>query len=684
MKNPEEPIPNERLRHARDLKGWSQADLAEQVGTSFEMVSRWERGVTVPGPYYRQHLCVALGQTAEELGLLRRRPEAFTPLPAPADRPVEPPAAATQVPTDVPLLPPPPRTRQRRGSAANTAVLLVALLVVLLAVSSGLGYWLKLGPFGTGATTAMPAPAYVYAQPTHKGGTITFSSWQFPGSTNLWFLGPDGLAVARALWGRPYVPSPTATFLPDELAEIPTQANGDVSKDGKTVTMHLRPDLRWSDGQPLTADDFAYWLEVLLDPTLELFTYGYDQIVSPQVLDDHTLVLHYNHLFASYLFYLPYAAPRHAWGSIPHQDLAETDEVSQYPTVTSGPFMLASYRAGQSMTLAPNPHYVSTTLHQSVLDRLIFTTYPERAAVIAAFEAGQTDVVSGMSIEALPEVGAVPGVHITPSIGYTHLEFNLSHLVELQDEQVRKAIEEAIDRCGIIQTVYQQPCNYLRVDTILPPPSLDNDPTIKTSGYDLARARKDMEIAGWDCSRPPCTRGGQVFPTLNLVTTSGLVTRQQVTALIKQNLAALGIPVALRYYSARELFIDYLSGGILATGQYDLALFATMFSLDDDINFSNFHSSQIPSASNTWGGNWERVNDSNIDSALDQGRMTLNVETRTQLYKSLQRELVAHVYVVPLYLSPNITLVNPTIGNEQDNPIGLDNLWNVGDWFLMK
>jgi transcriptional regulator with XRE-family HTH domain len=48
--NSKEVVPNERLRRARLLKGWSQAELAEQVGTSFEMVSRWERGLTVPGP----------------------------------------------------------------------------------------------------------------------------------------------------------------------------------------------------------------------------------------------------------------------------------------------------------------------------------------------------------------------------------------------------------------------------------------------------------------------------------------------------------------------------------------------------------------------------------------------------------------------------------------------------------
>jgi len=66
----EEHVPNERLRHARSLRGWSQAKLAEEVGTSFEMVSRWERGITIPTPYFRAQLCTALGMTAEELGLV--------------------------------------------------------------------------------------------------------------------------------------------------------------------------------------------------------------------------------------------------------------------------------------------------------------------------------------------------------------------------------------------------------------------------------------------------------------------------------------------------------------------------------------------------------------------------------------------------------------------------------------
>src|SRR5437588_456979 len=83
MMNPKEVVPNERLRRVRMLKGWSQAELAEQVGTSFEMVSRWERGVTVPSPRYQKRLYAVLGKTAEELGLMRDLTDPFTPPPSP-------------------------------------------------------------------------------------------------------------------------------------------------------------------------------------------------------------------------------------------------------------------------------------------------------------------------------------------------------------------------------------------------------------------------------------------------------------------------------------------------------------------------------------------------------------------------------------------------------------------------
>ncbi len=62
--------PNRRLKHVRELRGWSQAKVAEQIGTDATTVSRWERGLFSPTPYFRERLCTLFDKNAEELGLL--------------------------------------------------------------------------------------------------------------------------------------------------------------------------------------------------------------------------------------------------------------------------------------------------------------------------------------------------------------------------------------------------------------------------------------------------------------------------------------------------------------------------------------------------------------------------------------------------------------------------------------
>lgn len=63
-------VPNRLLKHARELKGWSQAKVAGELGTDATTVSRWERGLFAPTPYFRERLCVLFGKNTEELGLL--------------------------------------------------------------------------------------------------------------------------------------------------------------------------------------------------------------------------------------------------------------------------------------------------------------------------------------------------------------------------------------------------------------------------------------------------------------------------------------------------------------------------------------------------------------------------------------------------------------------------------------
>lgn len=126
------PTPNERLRHERQLRGWSQAHLAEQIDVPDYYISRWERGEVLPSPYYQQKLCEVFGKTAEELGMLQT-----TPLTLPVDHS----PMVEQLPFPEPQVHPTlltPTLKQPRSTRKGKSPALQALVILVLA-SAGLG-----------------------------------------------------------------------------------------------------------------------------------------------------------------------------------------------------------------------------------------------------------------------------------------------------------------------------------------------------------------------------------------------------------------------------------------------------------------------------------------------------------------------------------------------------------------
>src|SRR5215469_5071906 len=125
------PTPNVLLRHERQLRGWSQAHLAEQIDVPDYYISRWERGEVFPSPYYQQKLCEVFGKTAEELGMLQT-----TPLTLSVDPPI-----VEQLPFPQPQAHPIPPTqplKQPRSIRKGKSPVLQALVILVL-LSAGLG-----------------------------------------------------------------------------------------------------------------------------------------------------------------------------------------------------------------------------------------------------------------------------------------------------------------------------------------------------------------------------------------------------------------------------------------------------------------------------------------------------------------------------------------------------------------
>ncbi len=77
-----------------------------------------------------------------------------------------------------------------------------------------------------------------------------------------------------------------------------------------------------------------------------------------------------------------------------------------------------------------------------------------------------------------------------------------------------------------------------------------------------------------------------------------------------------------------------------------------------------------------------RVNDPNLDALLDQGRTTLHQQERNHIYQDAQRLIASQLYVLPLFLRPDVTLTSASVVNYIDNGTGVGNEWNIGDWWL--
>src|SRR5260370_2536375 len=155
---------------------------------------------------------------------------------------------------------------------------------------------------------AVPATAQVPANSQPKtGGTLRMATSAAPATLNPYFdnSAPTRLLANLDLQGLARV-APDGSYLPVLAAEIPTQANGDVSPDGTVVTWKLKPGVTWADGQPFSSQDVVLTYQMIMDPTNPVRARS-DYVVMDSVAasGDNTVVVTYKQLYAPYRLAFP-------------------------------------------------------------------------------------------------------------------------------------------------------------------------------------------------------------------------------------------------------------------------------------------------------------------------------------------------------------------------------------------
>jgi peptide/nickel transport system substrate-binding protein len=373
-------------------------------------------------------------------------------------------------------------------------------------------------------------------------------------------------------------------------AEVPSAANGDVSADGLTVTFKLKPNLKWSDGQPLTSKDVLFTWQSQMDPkNAPISRSGYDHISSIDTPNDTTAVIHFSSVAAEWptLFSV---GPNTTGMLLPAHILQgqtglEKNAEIHKPTVVAGAFMIKEWVAGDHMTLVANPNYYGA---KPKIGQMNFKFVPDTTTALAALKTGDVDFVPDFAESDIPTLGALePKQHLrvdtTPE--FEHMIFNLGitnstqkddkgnvvgnsdqpGFCPFQDVNVRKAIYLAIDRDTIVKTLL---FGKTTAPTSLWPNSSWYNTSLTPYPYDPKQAAQLLDAAGYpvgpDGIRTGTCNGQPVKFSISLETTVKQL-RQDEQAAIQANLKQVGIDVKTIATPSGTFFGAYTDGANMAT-----------------------------------------------------------------------------------------------------------------------
>src|SRR5207244_7509697 len=247
----------------------------------------------------------------------------------------------------------------------------------------------------------------------------------------------------------------------DLVQRVPTLQNGDVPWNHVTGTMdvsyRLRPGLRWSDGQALTADDVAFTWKLIVNPKVQgvLSPDGYAAISRIDIHDPQRFTLHFDRVYPKYLTLFPAILPEHRLAAVPPEQLPG-DPFWARPDVVSGPFKISELVPDGHITLVRNDAWSQGRPgRRPHLDSVVYKIYPEAGQLLAAARRGQVALALELpddQLATLSSSGAMT-VQRRSQLAYEQVTFNQADPNPLtgqaplwkNDPALLQALRQAID-----------------------------------------------------------------------------------------------------------------------------------------------------------------------------------------------------------------------------------------------
>ena len=529
--------------------------------------------------------------------------------------------------------------------------------------------------------------------------TLTVGFAQEPDSMNGFYS-----SMAFAQWANDLVQaslwdiSDTLEAVPVLAAEIPSIENGGISEDYLTYTIRLKEGLLWSDGAPLTSDDLVFTYQMIEDPANNMLqgTTIAEALESVEAVDATTFTLTFNSpkpfpedmagspglstILPAHIFRPVYEAE----GSI------EFAEENQDPTVFSGPYVLAEWRRGEQMTFEANPNYA---VGQPSIGSIVLRFFPDTETQYAALQAGQLDFVPNISEGDKPRVSEFEGVEMVTVFGGYIESLWLNLRTEetpraghpaLQDVNVRQAIRFALDRQAISDA--------LLAGTVSPTDSIYasspfEDTSLGVTPHDIEQANALLDAAGWVDSNGDGTRDKDGVELVLRYSSTNAGWRNNIQAVVQQQLAEVGVGTILEAYPASEFFGSWSNNGINAAGEYDIAQYANNTALTNPANVTVYEAlncEQIPSEANPGGQNFTGFCSEEMDAASQVTLSSLDEQERLDAAYTIQSIMRDNAPLINLFpRGDNYAFVGSRFVETPRIGSGVGNTWfDIVNWQL--
>jgi peptide/nickel transport system substrate-binding protein len=538
-----------------------------------------------------------------------------------------------------------------------------------------------------------------------QGGELKILLWQA-----VTVLNPHTSTGTKDYLGASLAVEPLLNYTPDSTlttalaAEVPTIENGGLAADLSSVTYKLLPDVTWSDGEPFTAKDVKFTFEWVARAENQAVTANlYANVDSVEVVDDLTAKINFKK--PTLAWYIPFSGtfggsvlPGHHWNF----DVTAADPTQSYRTnpIGTGPYVVNSFSENDQVTYVANDKFREA-------NKPFFATVNIKGggdAVSAARAVLQTNdydwawnmqveptVIQEMLAEGKGYIMATAGIntetiyiqHADPNteVNGQRAEISTKH-PSLSELEVRQAISYAIDRDTIANEFYgnQQVAawNYL---VGFPAYSTSNLPY----SFDAAKANELLDAAGWVKNGDVRSKNGVELKWS--YQTSINAVRQKTQAVVKKNLADVGISVDLKSIDA-GIYFDSAAGNDQNINHFyaDIEMYTTgpttPFPQDYMVNFYSGNDN-VAQKGNDWSGNnVSRFVNADYDAAYETATTTTDPEVAATKFVEMNDILTDQATCLPL-VARAATVGAGVNALVKDNvalgPLEGD-FWNIANW----